>query len=50
MNPLIYDLTYQKGLRPAFPGKELVSKYELIYDLTYQKGLRLKITCGPPKQ
>ena len=39
-NNLIYDLTYQKGLR--LPSHVYMHLPEfLIYDLTYQKGLRL---------
>ncbi len=39
-SPLIYDLTYQKGLRQEWPLYTAGTEQYLIYDLTYQKGLR----------
>ena len=37
---LIYDLTYQKGLRLGAAICLVSAILGLIYDLTYQKGLR----------
>ena len=39
LQALIYDLTYQKGLRPL-DTHDQIGLTLLIYDLTYQKGLR----------
>ncbi len=38
---ILYDLTYQKGLRRLNQLDLLQHSLFILYDLTYQKGLRL---------